>query len=264
MRRRRKELGWTQARLAEESGVNLNALGCIERLLQPTANIRTANDYLLRIARALEVEFEVLFPAEYLALVERKLLPRRRSPYLWVSELSLDQLPENAQELLLPGPDVTVIEGQLDEAVREVVGELRPAQQQVLTMRYGLDGGGSRMLGEVGKALGGVTRERVRQMEGVALRQLRHPMRARALRGWLHTGEQRPRERRQVEPEQEMTARIDRAVSQEIKVRAARRAPRPVAVDPVTRALAVERARAYKGGIRFRVPRRVDVERGTV
>lgn len=252
MRRRRKELAWTQARLAEESGVNLNALGCIERLLQPTGNIRTANDYLVRIARALEAEFEVVFPAEYLALVEQKLLPRRRRPYLWVSELSLEQLPENAQELLLPGPDVTVIEGQLDEAVREMVGELRPAEQQVLTMRYGLDGGGSRMLGEVGKALGGVTRERVRQMEGVALRKLRHPMRCRGLRGWLHTGEERPRERRQGEP------------GEEIKARVARRAPRPVAVDPVTRALAVERARAYNGGIRFRVPQRVDVESGTV
>ncbi len=49
---------------------------------------------------------------------------------------------------------------------------LNPRQQQVLTERFGLDGGRPKTLEEVGEILG-ITRERVRQLETRALRELR-------------------------------------------------------------------------------------------
>ncbi len=49
---------------------------------------------------------------------------------------------------------------------------LNPRQQQVLTERFGLDGGRPKTLEEVGDILG-ITRERVRQLETRALRELR-------------------------------------------------------------------------------------------
>jgi len=49
---------------------------------------------------------------------------------------------------------------------------LNPRQQQVLTERFGLDGGRPKTLEEVGEVLG-ITRERVRQLETRALRELR-------------------------------------------------------------------------------------------
>ncbi|MDP8958533.1 MAG: sigma-70 family RNA polymerase sigma factor [Actinomycetota bacterium] len=47
-------------------------------------------------------------------------------------------------------------------------------EQQVVLLRYGLDGNGPRTLSDVGKMFN-LTRERIRQIEGRALAKLRHP-----------------------------------------------------------------------------------------
>jgi RNA polymerase primary sigma factor len=54
----------------------------------------------------------------------------------------------------------------------EAIARLKPRQQQVLVERFGLNGGKPKTLEEVGKILG-ITRERVRQLETRALRELR-------------------------------------------------------------------------------------------
>ena len=54
----------------------------------------------------------------------------------------------------------------------EALARLKPRQQQVLVERFGLNGGKPKTLEEVGKILG-ITRERVRQLETRALRELR-------------------------------------------------------------------------------------------
>ena len=53
------------------------------------------------------------------------------------------------------------------------LSQLKPRLQRVLVLRYGLDGSGWRTLEQVGVELG-ITRERVRQLETRALRELRH------------------------------------------------------------------------------------------
>ena len=53
-----------------------------------------------------------------------------------------------------------------------------------LRLRFGLQNGRSYTLEEVGKKFG-LTRERIRQIEGQALRKLRHPRRSRQLRDYL-------------------------------------------------------------------------------
>jgi RNA polymerase primary sigma factor len=52
------------------------------------------------------------------------------------------------------------------------LGQLNPRMRRVLSLRFGLDGSGPRTLEEVGVGLG-ITRERVRQLEARALRELR-------------------------------------------------------------------------------------------
>jgi RNA polymerase primary sigma factor len=52
------------------------------------------------------------------------------------------------------------------------LAKLRPRQQRVLIERFGLDGSKPKTLEEVGRSLG-ITRERVRQLETRALRELR-------------------------------------------------------------------------------------------
>ena len=53
------------------------------------------------------------------------------------------------------------------------LAQLKPRLQRVLVLRFGLDGSSGRTLEQVGVELG-ITRERVRQLETRALRELRH------------------------------------------------------------------------------------------
>lgn len=75
---------------------------------------------------------------------------------------------------------LTVLREQLGEALET----LSPREQQVIRLRFGLDDGHVRTLEEVGREFN-VTRERIRQIEGKALRKLRHPSRSKRLRDFL-------------------------------------------------------------------------------
>ena len=68
--------------------------------------------------------------------------------------------------------------------VQGVLMELGSRERQVLRMRFGLEDGCDRTLGEIGEELG-VSRERVRQIESEALTKLRHPRLQHRLREYL-------------------------------------------------------------------------------
>ncbi|MDR1238750.1 MAG: RNA polymerase sigma factor RpoD [Treponema sp.] len=72
----------------------------------------------------------------------------------------------------------------LQESLTKVLSSLPLREQEVLTMRFGLDDGYSLTLEEVGLVFN-VTRERIRQIEAKALRRLRHPKRSRRLKDYL-------------------------------------------------------------------------------
>jgi RNA polymerase primary sigma factor len=84
------------------------------------------------------------------------------------------------------GPADAATKTMLVEAVVEVLGELSEREQEIVRMRFGLDGGQARTLEEVGKQFG-VTRERIRQIEAKTLAKLRHPQRSHRLREFLET-----------------------------------------------------------------------------
>ncbi len=58
------------------------------------------------------------------------------------------------------------------DLIHEVIGILDPRETTILRYRFGLDGGGEKTLEEVGQKFG-VTRERIRQIQNVALGKLR-------------------------------------------------------------------------------------------
>jgi RNA polymerase primary sigma factor len=72
----------------------------------------------------------------------------------------------------------------LHDAVVEVLGELSEREQEIVRLRFGLDGGRAKTLEEVGQEFG-VTRERIRQIEAKTLAKLRHPQRSQRLREFL-------------------------------------------------------------------------------
>lgn len=83
-----------------------------------------------------------------------------------------------------PSPSQAAYKNMLEQKVHEVLGTLSPREARILRLRFGLENGRAYTLEEVGEKFG-LTRERIRQIEGKALRRLRHPMRARQLREYL-------------------------------------------------------------------------------
>jgi RNA polymerase primary sigma factor len=72
----------------------------------------------------------------------------------------------------------------LGEMIERVLGEMMPREAQILRLRFGLDNGVPQTLEQVGEAMG-LSRERIRQIERQALRQLRQPHYASMLRDFL-------------------------------------------------------------------------------
>ena len=83
-----------------------------------------------------------------------------------------------------PSPPQSAYQNLLREKVEEVLATLTPREARILRLRFGLHNGRSYTLEEVGQKFG-LTRERIRQIEGKALRRLRHPRRSRQLREYL-------------------------------------------------------------------------------
>jgi RNA polymerase primary sigma factor len=84
----------------------------------------------------------------------------------------------------MPSPTEVVIGMNLRDQTRKVLATLTPREEQVLRLRFGIGERADFTLEEVGARFA-VTRERIRQIESKALRKLRHPIRARRLRGFL-------------------------------------------------------------------------------
>ena len=80
-----------------------------------------------------------------------------------------------------PSPAQIAYENMLRERVDEVLATLSPREARILRLRFGLGQDRAYTLEEVGRKFG-LTRERIRQIEGKALRRLRQPNRARLLR----------------------------------------------------------------------------------
>ena len=83
-----------------------------------------------------------------------------------------------------PTPLQCAYQSMLKEKLAEVLSTLSPKEAHIIKMRFGLDDGNIYTLEEVGLRFG-LTRERIRQIEGKALRRLRHPRRARQLKCYL-------------------------------------------------------------------------------
>ncbi len=83
-----------------------------------------------------------------------------------------------------PAPSEAAATTMLRETIERELHTLTPREEHVIKLRFGLYDGRNRTLEEVGKEFD-ITRERIRQIEAKALRKLRHPSRARHLRGFL-------------------------------------------------------------------------------
>lgn len=118
--------------------------------------------------------------------------PKQVREYLVMSRqpISLDvRIGDNQdtelQELLEDdgvSPESFTAQESLKQDIRSLLAELTPQQQEVITLRYGLNDGNELSLAKVGNRMN-ISRERVRQLEQQALKQLRR--RKAAMNGYL-------------------------------------------------------------------------------
>lgn len=161
-------------RLPVHASDKVNRMGSIaQRLEQELGRPAT----LIELAKELETTPEKV----------ARLMERARAP------LSLDtpigEAGEGTLGDLIPddptfSPTERVGRTLLSEEVQGVLSSLTPREQEVLSLRFGLNDGHARTLDEIGAELG-KTRERIRQIEVQALRKLREPILARNLHGYL-------------------------------------------------------------------------------
>ncbi len=149
----------------------LNKIKRVQRELSQSLG-RSAT--MAEIAEALELE-----PAQV-----REYLTMSRQPISLDVRIGDNQDTE-LQELLeddKPSPEDYTVREALRQDIRTLLSELTPQQQEVITLRYGLNDGKELSLAKVGVRLN-ISRERVRQLEQQALKHLRR--RKGNVRGYL-------------------------------------------------------------------------------
>ena len=97
------------------------------------------------------------------------------------ADTSLGDLIEDKES---PQPAELAAKVALKEELQDVLAELPAKERRVIELRFGLGDDRNRTLEEVGQELG-VTRERIRQIQGKVLGKLRHPKRSRKLHEYL-------------------------------------------------------------------------------
>lgn len=85
---------------------------------------------------------------------------------------------------ITPTPTQVVYQNLLKEKIGQVLSSLPPREMKIIKMRFGLLDGKIYTLEEVGVKFG-LTRERIRQIEAIALRHLRNPKRSGELKDFM-------------------------------------------------------------------------------
>ena len=92
-------------------------------------------------------------------------------------------LAEFIEDEKVVAPSIEAARSLLRRIQKEILSDLTPREQKILSMRFGLEDGITHTLEEVGKEFG-VTRERIRQIEAKALEKIREHRALKKLKGY--------------------------------------------------------------------------------
>ncbi|TNF53469.1 sigma-70 family RNA polymerase sigma factor, partial [bacterium] len=88
------------------------------------------------------------------------------------------------EDKTMPSPLESVMQKDLKNQIKNALDTLSQKEVEIIKRRFGMEDDISQTLEEVGNELN-VTRERIRQIEGNALKKLRHPTRSQSLRSFI-------------------------------------------------------------------------------
>jgi len=95
------------------------------------------------------------------------------------------EVEEKISDEINPSVEYQIIKSSVQHQIRRLLGELEEKEALVLKLRFGLDDDRPRTLQEIGSFLD-LTRERIRQIEQKAMRNLSRSQRMQQLRGYLN------------------------------------------------------------------------------
>ena len=184
LREARKRRAMSQWDLAEATGEAIATIHFIETLQQPTIRFERMKDVLQKIADILDVDFDVLFPNDYLFALQNKFLSKKRNLIIY-RDIDILSLPPNTELLQLPAPDEIVETRQMEKTINEILETLPAKEQQMIKYYYGFTDGNKHTFEETGKVFS-VTKERVRQICETALSRMRNPSIRNTISNYLH------------------------------------------------------------------------------
>ena len=167
----------TASAFAHASGVAPQEVGKFLNLMETAINKRGKwRPQVLRMAEFLRCLPEDMFPRQH---IDKALKANRFAADMSLADVRAITDNEHRPDRIF----------EMNESVAQLnvaLNTLRPRQQRVLRMRFGLDGDPPKTLDEVGDDMG-IGRQSVAQIEAKALRDLRAPSRQTILRGALET-----------------------------------------------------------------------------
>ena len=159
-----QRIGWTQSELARKTGMHASQIGDIINLVRrPTAE---QADAIQKAVGAVGEYLDVLseWPETFGGL-------KRGYKREQTAEVKLENLIGNQEAMMIPALEAADTSG-LDTALETIILELSPREQTVIKERFW----SGKTLEAVAKK-NKVSRERVRQIEYIALRKMRQPYR---------------------------------------------------------------------------------------
>lgn len=160
----------------EESGISLGTLYDMINLKYKPYRKGEVKQVASRLAEYLGYSVEELFPSAALSIRQSSI----------TKTFDVEDVPALGTGIAgtLASPDHVYDQRDMYEILHGAVETLTPKEAKILKMRFGLEEDEPMTLEEVGEVWG-VNRERIRQIEGKALRKLRHPSRSSRLREFV-------------------------------------------------------------------------------
>jgi len=178
LRKARRKHGMTQKDLAVAVGVSVAKIQAIEQMRYPGSDFTFVRELLLTIADILDEEYNLLFPPDYLFALQENYFPKQRKLSFY-QDIDILSLPQSSS---LGLPESILETQEMENAIQATLKQLHRREREILMYRFGF-GCDRHTLQEAADKFS-ISRERIRQMEAIALRRLRNPRNRKILDEW--------------------------------------------------------------------------------